>query len=319
MKPASMTLTALVALALPLGCGTESSQVPSAPATPVLQALADEPPQYSDWSAPVNLGPVVNSASQEIEVSISKDGLSLYIASNRSGNFDIWVSQRASVDDPWGEPQNLGPSINTPAREQAPFVTLDGHRLFFMSDRPGGVGGLDLYVSRRRDKRDDFGWQAPENLGSVVNTSAGENLPVLFDDDATGKTTLYFTSNQDIYASTLQPDETFGPAVLVQELSSPRRDRIHTIRRDGLEVLLGSDRPGPTPVPFDLWVATRDKTSDPWSVPVNVGPVVNSRVDDTPGALSFDGTTLYIVSGRPGTLGGLDLWVSTRTKLKVPD
>jgi hypothetical protein len=285
--------------------------------------LDDDAPHYSDWSTPIHLGPVVNSPAQEIEVSTSKDGLSLYIASNRSGNFDIWVSQRASADDPWGAPQNLGSAINTSAREQAPFVTTDGHRLYFMSDRPGGVGGLDLYVSRRHDKRNDFGWGPPENLGGGVNSSAEENLPVLFEDDA-GATTLYFGSNRDrpagvpgdVYASIRQPDGEFGPAELVEELSSPRRERIHTIRRDGLEVFLGSDRPGPAAAPFDLWVATRDETADPWSTPVNMGPTVNSTTDDTPGTLSFDGTTLYIISGRPGTLGGLDIWVSTRSKLR---
>ncbi|MGH7699395.1 MAG: hypothetical protein ACREMJ_02590 [Gemmatimonadales bacterium] len=283
-----------------------------------------EPPQFSAWSAPVNLGPIVNSASQEVEVAISRDGLSLYFSSGRSGNFDLWVSQRASGDAPWGAPQNLGSTINTSAREQSPFLTPDGHRLYFMSDRPGGVGGLDLYVSRRRDKRDDFAWQPPENLGSGVNTSAGENVPVVFEDHATGTTTLYFTSNRDrpagvpgdIYASTLQPDERFGPAVLVEDLSSPRRDRAEAIRRDGLEVFIGSDRPGPAPAPFDLWVATRDNTANAWSPPVNLGSVVNnSTANDTPGALSFDGTTLYLISDRPGTVGGLDIWVSTRTRL----
>ena len=63
-------------------------------------------------------------------MAISKDELSLYIASNRSGNFDIWVSQRASVRDPWGLPQELGPTINTPFREQAPFLSPDGHSVF---------------------------------------------------------------------------------------------------------------------------------------------------------------------------------------------
>jgi hypothetical protein len=68
-----------------------------------------------------------------------------------------------------------------------------------------------------------------------------------------------------------------------------------------------------------VWVTTRASTADPWSTPVNLGPVVNSSADDSRGALSFDGTTLYLESNRPGTVGGHDLWVSTRTKLKDRD
>lgn len=279
----------------------------------------------AEWSEPVNLGSVVNSAGIEIEVSISKDGLSLYIASNRSGNFDIWVSHRESDDEPWGPPQPLGPAINTAAREQAPFISRDGHRLYFFSDREPVGGTTDIYVSRRRNKRDDFSWEAPVNLGSGVNSTANETLPVLFEDDATGTTTLYFSSNRagsagaDIFASTLQADETFGPASVVAELSSPRRDRVLAIRRDGLEIFLASDRPNLVNTPFDLWFATRATTSQPWSTPVNLGPVVNSSADEGGAALSFDGTTLYFTSSRLGGSGLHDIWVTTRPKPRMQD
>lgn len=302
--------------------------------------------QFSDWSPPVNLGPPVNTAGvAEQAAFVSKDGLSLYFqALNRPGGFggfDIWVSQRASVDDPWGEPQNLGPNINTPANENTPILSPDGHRLYFSSDRPGGFGGGDLYVSRRHNKRNDFGWQPPVNLGSGVNTEFGEVKPAYFEDDETGTITLYFSSNRpeglggpDIYASTLNEDEegeTFGPAVLVAELSSPYDDAQPSIRRDGLEMFLASDRPGslgasgPASQRLDLWVSTRASTSDPWSTPVNLGPIVNSTLRDANPSVSFDGTILYFTSTRPGGLGPcnspsgpcvFDIWVTTRSKLK---
>ena len=279
--------------------------------------LADERPQFSDWSEPAHLGPVVNSAAVELELSISRDGLSMYFASNRSGNFDIWVSRRANVDDAWGPPLSVGASINTSAREQGPFLSVDGHRLYFFSDRPGGFGGTDLYVSRRRDRRDDVGWDPPVNLGPGVNAGANESLPVLFEDDATGAVTLYYTTNQggspDIWAATQQAEGSFGDARAVVELNSSRRERVQAIRRDGLELFLGSDRPGPTPTPFDLWVATRASTSHPWSPPVKLGPSLNGPSDDGSAALSFDGTTLYITSDRGGNA---DFWVSTRAKLR---
>ena len=286
--------------------------------------LTDDPPQYSDWSAPVNLGSTINFPNAwEYQVAISPDGLSLYFDSDRPGGYgkrDIWVSQRASVDEPWGTPQNLGPNINTPSNDSAPFVSLDGHRLYFHSNRPGGFGGADIYVSRRHNKRDDFGWQPAENIGSGVNTSAQEQQPCVFEDDVTGIVTLYFNSNRpggpggdDIYASELQSDETFGSAALVLELNTPGEDSGPSISRDGLEMFFSSDRS----VNFghsDLWVATRPSTADPWSAPVNLGPVVNGIWTDGGPAISFDGTELYFISVDP-TVTSFDIYVTTRSKL----
>lgn len=301
----------------------------------------DDPPQYSDWSAPVNLGPIVNWPDKsDQQASVSKDGLSLYFASGRPGgfsplcgtgapgacDFDIWVSQRASVDDPWGPPQNVGASINTSSREFFPVLSSDGHRLYFASNRPGGLGEMDVYVSRRHNKRDDFGWQPAENLGSVVNTAAVDSPTSYFEDDVTGAITLYLQSNRpggmgrsDIYASTLQPDEAFGTPVVVVELSSPFDDQGPAIRRDGLEMFLASNRPGSLAGSLDLWVSTRTSTLYPWSPPVHLGPVVNSVVIENRPALSFDGTELYFTSTRLGSRDPQDLWVSTRTKLKGQD
>ncbi len=289
--------------------------------------LAAGAQKFSDWSEPVNLGPIVNTPSLDAGAFISKDGLSLYFASTRTGGLggiDIWVSQRASVDEPWGPPQNLGLNINTSSNDVTPTLSLDGHWLYFASNRPEGFGSGDLYVSRRHNKRDDFGWQPAVNLGSGVNTSAFETGPAHLEDDVTGTVTLYFSSTRpggigdfDIYASTLNPDETFGPAVLFDELSTPFSDLRPAIRRDGLEMFLDSNRPGGIGELLDLWVSTRASTSDPWSTPVNLGPVVNSAASDGRAAISFDGTALYFNSRRLG--GPPDLYVSTRSKLRGPD
>ena len=94
---------------------------------------------FSEWSPPVSLGPTVNTASFEVCPSVTKDGLSLYFGSPRPGglgNVDIYVSQRPSTNDPWGPPQNLGPTINSPFVDNCPFVTPDGHTLIFLSNRP---------------------------------------------------------------------------------------------------------------------------------------------------------------------------------------
>ena len=313
----------VVALAL-AACGSDSSEgaaTADGPA-PLAAVLTSDMDQFSDWSEPVNVGPVVNTTSSEAGSFISKDGLSLYFNSTKPGGLggiDIYVSQRAGVNEPWGPPQNLGPTVNSSGNDQTATVTLDGHRLYFASDRPGGFGGLDIYVSRRPDPSDDFGWGHPMSLGVGVNTSIPELGPAPFEDDETGTITLYFSRDavgaRDIWASVLGPDESFGPAVPVAELNTPFDDARPAIRRDGLELFFDSNRPGTVGL-LDIWVSTRASMSDPWSVPVSLGPVVNSAALDARPALSFDGTTLYFHSGRPGNLGPFDLYVSTRTKLK---
>src|SRR6266496_1814997 len=101
-------------------------------------------PRFSEWSPPVNLGPTVNKPGfNTAGPALSRDGLSLYFQSNRTGGYggnDIWVSQRASREDAWGQPVNLGPTINTAANEDAPAFSRDGHTMYFNSDRPHGFG-----------------------------------------------------------------------------------------------------------------------------------------------------------------------------------
>lgn len=318
-------LTSLVALALLGACSADSREALTGPGTRLAADLSSsDAPRFSEWSAPVNLGSGVNTALPQLEPCISKDGLSLFFqclnCPGGFGGFDIWVAERASLDDPWGVPVNLGPTINTEFNDFPSAVSTDGHRLYMNSDRPG-LGGGDLYVARRHDKRDNLAWGSPENLGSTVNTAADDFQGVPFEDEETGTLTLYFSSNRpggaggiDIYAAPLQPDETFGPAVLVAELSTPSTDQQPAIRRDGLEMLLTSNRPG-TLGGTDLWVATRATTSDPWSTPVNLGSPVNSPSPDAAPAFSFDGTQFYFQSGRPGGFGQFDLYVSSRSKL----
>src|SRR5258708_18202155 len=121
----------------------------------------DEPlGPFGPWSEPVNLGPVVNSPFDDTHPAISKNGLSLFITSglpggvNRAnlGHFnEIWVAQRASRDDPWGSPQNLGSVINSVGSNTGvPNLSPDEHLIFFTSGLPDGCGGAYLYVARRK-------------------------------------------------------------------------------------------------------------------------------------------------------------------------
>src|SRR5438128_803167 len=130
-------------------------------------------PKYSDWSAPVNLGAVINSPFNDQGPAISKDGLSLYFSSGRPGGFggsDIWVSQRANLEAPWDAPTNLGKVVNTEADESIPALSRDEHCLFFNSTASGGFGNTDIWVSYREHTQDDSGWQTATNVGAGVNS-----------------------------------------------------------------------------------------------------------------------------------------------------
>ena len=348
---------------------------------------------FSAWSTPVNLNnltdsngkgcpAVVNSPSNDSHPAISKDGLSLYFASDRPDpvsdgqvivDYDLWVTQRDSLDDCWQTPVNLGP-LNTAFRDFAPNLSTDGHWLFFNSNRTQvdavgnqPCGGQDLYAIHRQNKRDDFGWEKPFNLGCTLNSSVDDAGATFFEDDNTGILYLYFTRNNKandptsnffhIYVSTCSADldtcntqGLWGPGVPVDNLNSQVRDTRTAIRRrDGLEMILSSARPGSL-TSENLWVSTRATTQDQnWSIPVPINcewqqnvtailtnmlpplfcasaPVdpagttvfVNSPAFDGGPALSWDGTELYFFSDRTdlvGFAGARDLYVSKRTKL----
>ena len=297
---------------------------------PALLVLAEvayyaaAPANFSDWVPPVNLGPVVNSAFNDFGPALSRDRLSLYFGSNRPGGFggtDIYVSQRASLEDPWGPPTNLGPNVNTPFADNIPAFSRDGHWMFLNSDRPGTLGGMDLWVSWRAHTRDDFGWQPPVNLGPNVNTASLDQGAGFFENDETGIPLLFFTSDRpggagalDLYVSALGADGSFGPATAVPELNTPQGDQRPTIRFDGLEMLLFSNRPGSLGG-FDLWTSTRETVFDTWSLPVNPGAIVNSGSNEQTPYLSSDRRILFFASDRPGGSGSLDLYVTTRERV----
>lgn len=125
------------------------------------------------WSNPRNLGRPVNSGAWESQPSISPDGKTLYFVSNRlggKGKMDIWMS-RLTDDGFWGNPVNLGDSINTIEEETSPFIHADNKTLYFSSNGRIGMGGHDLFFSRFKS---DSTWTNPKNLGYPINTHNDE-------------------------------------------------------------------------------------------------------------------------------------------------
>lgn len=126
-----------------------------------------------DWAKPFSLGNPVNTSGWEAQPSISADGRTLYFVSNRKGGYggyDIWKSTLSEKG--WGNPENMGPEINTPFDEQSPFIHPDDNTFYFCSNGWPGMGNKDLFVSRLGK---DGKWSKPENLGYPINSSGDEN------------------------------------------------------------------------------------------------------------------------------------------------
>lgn len=293
----------------------------------LLVSVSTTAQQFSAWSAPVNMGASINTTSNELHPALSGDGLTLFFSSDRPGGLggsDLWVAHRPNRNADWAPAQNLGPGISTAGDEFGVELSPDGHWLFFCTDGlPDSKGNnLNVFTTFREDTGDNFGWQQPVSLGKAVN---GDHLncdPTVFIDPETGVLTLYFArlnkpgqGDWDIYVSTAGSDGVFSDAVLQPELSSLYRDTHPTVRRDGLEVIFSSDRPGSFGR-IDLWVSTRATTHDPWSIPVNLGAEVNTESDDRAPYLSDDGLTLIFSSDRPGGFGGTDFYIRTRKRLQ---
>lgn len=169
-----------------------------------------------EWQQAKSLSENINTPNfNEGAQSISPDGRYLFFTGcNRPdgvGRCDIYVCRREGND--WSKPVNLGQTINTGEWESQPSISADGSTLFFLSNRPGGFGGYDIWKSVMNDE--GF-WTTPVNLGPNVNTPYDEATPFIHPD---GKT-LYFSSDgwpglgqKDIFYSKLQNDGTFAKAL----------------------------------------------------------------------------------------------------------
>ena len=278
--------------------------------------------EWGPWNTPVNAGEPLNTPHNDMYAVLTRSQLIVYFTSDRpggSGGDDLWRSTRASVDSPWDPPENLA-ALNSPYADSLPMLTTSGNVMYFFSDRPGGCGVGDLWQARRHPRTGI--WGPPVNLGCVVNTIDVENAPAFYASDDLGFATLYFGSNRpggigdfDVYQTTTTDDDLFNatwtPGVLVPELSSPGRDTRTFVRFDGLEIFITSDRAGGTGG-LDIWTATRESTSDPWSTPVNLGTPINSLAAEGSPTLTQRGNTMYFFSTRAGGYGGRDIWISTR-------
>jgi Tol biopolymer transport system component len=273
----------------------------------------DAPPARADFTfgTPVNIQstfPSLAPAPDEFIDWFSADGLEVYFNSRRSGGqggSDLWVYKRASVEDGWGPPENLGPIVNSASTDWGASVTVDGLELYFASNRPGGYGEQDIYVTKRATRTSP--WGPATTLGPKVNGSFRDQWPMVSPDGLE----LYVCSNRpgglgesDLYVSkrATTQDPWGDPVNLGPAVNGPFPEIISRLSPDGLLLFFESPRPGGFGPWGDGYVARRASRSAPWQPAVNLGPIVNATPFNWPVGCP-DGSALYIL-GDPKDDGG---------------
>ena len=220
------------------------------------------------------------------------------------------------------------PAFNTPSLDGCPFPSRDGKMFFIASNRPGGLGGIDIWVATRESADDP--WGAPVNVGAPVNSAANDFCPTLARDGHT----FYFISNRaggcggdDIYTTRLRDDRGFdapehlacdadgGPnsagneasPVPAQEPGSGRVLFFSSTRAGGP----GAEAPGVLSGDADIY---KSEWQGGAFGPAALVPVVNSAFNDGQPNVTRDVLELFFFSNRPGTLGGNDIYSATRAK-----
>lgn len=202
----------------------------------------------NEWDTPVPLSSNINTKEyNEGAQSLSPDGQYLFFTGcNRPdglGRCDIYVSQRAGNN--WGKPFNLGRPVNSEYWESQPAISPDGNTLYFVSNRPGGFGGYDIWKSMLDM---DGNWSQPVNLGPEINTPYDEHTPFIHAD---GKT-LYFSSdgwpgfgNKDIFMSRMDDSGKWStPLNLGFPINTFNEETGLIVSPDGKDAYFSSDLKG---------------------------------------------------------------------------
>jgi len=226
------------------------------------------------------------------------------------------------ADFSFGEPTNMGPTVNSSSGDVMRCMTIDGLEMYIASDRPGGLGSWDLWVSKRSNVDDN--WGPPENLGAPVNSSTEEFGATISPDGLT----LYFNSRRaggyginDIWVTTRTSREGdwSEPVNLGPPVNGPAPDAGPWISTDGLKLYFISTRGGTytNMRDWEIWVTTRETESSAWSEPVSLGLKYSPEIPNLDPCVSADDRLLVFSDWgvgifRPGGYGNADIWLTVR-------
>jgi len=197
------------------------------------------------FSKAMPLADNLNDADKKGSMSLTQDLNTLYFAADYGpkgyGRYDLYKVTK--TDKGWSEPKNLGKNINTDFWDSAPSIAPDGQALYFCSNRPGGYGGIDIYVAYRNEK--GF-WNEAENMGPNINTAGDEQTPFIHADNRS----LYFSSNgwpgfgaADLFVSRKKLDDTWSrPTNLGYPINTFENEGSIAVASNGMDAYIASDR-----------------------------------------------------------------------------
>jgi hypothetical protein len=239
------------------------------------------------------------------------------------------LTMAATASAGWSEPTNLSdipgthPDVNTPYLDGCPIQSPNGLRLYMASNRPGGEGGIDIWVATRERQRDP--WGEPVNLGAPVNSGADDFCPTPV---RGGR--LFFVSSRDggcggsdIYVSRRRNGGFGSVRHLGCEVNSAAGEASPSLVHVGRKKLLffSSNRPGgfaPEAMgalpDSDIYVSRRRAGS--WTAP-SLAEGLNTEAEDARPNVRHDGLMVVFDSTRPGTLGGPDIFLAKRPRLRA--
>ncbi|MEO1524115.1 MAG: protein kinase [Planctomycetota bacterium] len=278
---------------------------------------SDVPVQEWLWEKPINLGDAVNSRWKDDHATIASDGKRMIFSSGciqrfaGEGDRDLWLAVRETPRSDWGDVTNLGPMVNTSAKETHPTIHAATGLLVFASNRHSGRGEEDLWFTHEDANGN---WSRPINMGPNVNSEVQDDNPEISSD---GLTLLFCSKregclgNKDIWMCRRDDlDSRWGPAShLAEPINSEYFDCEPALSPDQTVLIFTSDRPGG----FggrDLWACERQNTRSPWSEPINLGNEINTKLDESHAAWDVDGRTL--VFARRSENVPTDMWMTTR-------
>lgn len=191
-----------------------------------------------EYTKATPLPSLINTKTHDASIQLSNDGKKLYFYRN----FDVWITQLIN-DSSWTEPE-LFSSVNTHSYEPSVYITLDEQTMFITSEKEGGYGGLDIYVS----EKDSNGiWTEMKNLGPTINTDADEDISYVSPE----KNIIYFASKghssmggYDVFKSIKNNGEWGTPINMGSPLNSPYDDVFFVMTPKYNRGYFASDRPG---------------------------------------------------------------------------
>lgn len=246
--------------------------------------LNEEDLYYSEkvdgkWNAREAIGSPIKTGYNEGAQCLSPDGMYLlYTMCNADygmGSCDLYWSKR--IGDKWSRPRNFGAPVNTSAWESQPSMAADGKTIYFVSSRPGGFGGMDIWKTTMSG---EGAFSAPENLGATINTPGDDAAPFIHSDGRT----LYFASNgrvgmggYDLYYATLQEDGSWSEPKNLGYPINTSADEINIfINATGNTAYIASDKSGGFGG-LDLYSFVLDENLRPNPVTYVKGKVVDAE------------------------------------------